>query len=374
MIRPLVMLCGFLLALPLSHAEVKTKMDEMLGYIFELKPYISSEAEYTDPKNAVVIQEVLKKMTALSKEIQHEDKIKKTPKAVSAMALHTQFKDAADIFERGNKTYSLWVLRSNLSNCVACHTQLPAHSTQFTTGRKKDFLTNSFREAEFLFIVRNFDKALELYDRTIAEYPQNKVSPQILETTLSRKVYYYTRVKRDLKGLSTSLLKDIKNKDIPAGISRRMKAYADAAQKLNALKAPSLTSAQELQTYAESVLAKDLEGHVEYEDPFLNLRRLQLSGYLYEYLDKNPESPLRPRIYYWLSFCESRWEKGPQDSLPESYLKKCVNEFPKSDIAPKCFAEYEDLMTFGYTGSSGTHLPPEVKKELQDMKQKMEAK
>ena len=105
-----LLLIGLSLFVLHARAEVKPQMDEMLGYIYELKPYISNEAEYTDPKNAVAIQETLRKMTALSEKIQHDDKIKASPKAVSAMSLHEQFKDAADIFGYGNKTYSLWVL------------------------------------------------------------------------------------------------------------------------------------------------------------------------------------------------------------------------------------------------------------------------
>ncbi len=352
-----------------AQAEVRPYMDEMMGYIYELKPYIASPTDFADPKNAETIQATLHNMVTLSEKIKHEDKIKKTALQVPAMSLNEQFKETAAVFRSGNKSHALWLLRSNLGNCVACHTQLPARSTHFEDHSKKKYLVNTFQEAEFLYIVRNFDKALEFYTKTIAGYPGNKITPQNIDLAVSRKIYYFTRVKRDLPGLATSLDKDLRNKKLVPATLENIKAYSKAAQALAKEEVPSLKTEKEVQTYAEKTLEKELTGSINYEDTLRNLRNLRLSGFLYEFMDKNPETKLKPNIYYWLSFCESRWERGPQDSLPESYLKKCVMEYPKSDIAKRCYQEYSELMTFGYTGSAGTNIPPEVSAELKNMRQ-----
>lgn len=371
MSKKTVLLLSLVLLAAVSNADVKTHMDEMLGYIFDLKPYITSPEKFQDPNNAPFINTTLQKMAALSDKIQHEDKIKNSAREVPAMALSHQLKEAQEVFNTGNKSYSLWMVRSNLSNCVACHTQLPAKSTSFGEHGKKKNYVNSFQEAEFLYIVRNFDKALEYYDQTFNNFPGNNISIDNLDISVFRKVYYYTRVKRDLKKLAESLQTNLKNKKLPAATAQLLAAYVSAAKNIGKDNTPSFQSDQDLQTYAEKTLAKELAGDISYNDANKNLRNLQLSGYLYEYLDKNPKSELKPYIYYWLSFCESRWERGLQDSLPESYLRKCITEFPNSPIAAKCYKEYEDLMVFGYTGSSGTHIPPDVTLELKNMREKM---
>lgn len=372
--KKLVTLAALSLLNSHASAEVKTSMDEMLGYILDLKPYITSEKAYTAPENGPVISKTLKKMIVLSEKIKHEDKIKKTALEVPAMSLNEQLKDTASVFSKGNKTYSLWLLRTNLGNCVACHTQLPAQSTQFTTGKKSKYMVNTFQEGEFLYVIRNFDKALEMYNKSLTEFPENKISAQDLDTVITRKVFYYTRVKRDLAGLSQSLNADLANKNLLPGTSVLLKSYSQAAQTLAKQKVPSLKTDKEVRRYAETVLKKEMSGELNYEDATKNLQNLQLSGFLYEYLDKNQNTALKPDIYYWLSFCESRWEKGLQDSLPESYLKKCVNEFPQSAVAPKCLKEYEDLVTFGFTGSSGTNIPADVEAELQNLRDKVNPK
>lgn len=356
-----------------SYAEVKPHMDLMLKEIFTLKPYIVSDVEYRDPKNFQKIDDSLKQMVALSEKISHEGKIKKTGFAISSKALNEQLREAELVYRVGNKDYSLWMLRSTLSVCMSCHTQLPASSTQFNTLSKDTFLSKPFDEAEFLFIVRNFDKAMSLYDQVIDTYPGSKSTLENLDKSLARKVYYFVRVKRDLAGLSASLEKNQKNKNLPTMTEKRIKALRQAADKLKKDDYPEFTEAQQadLRKYAETELQEELQGEFS-TTAEKELSYLKVSSVLYKFLEQNPESSIKPEILYWLSFCERRYEQKAFYSLPELYLKQCVTEFPGSAIAPSCLKEYQDLVTMAYTGSSGTHIPKDVDRELKAMKDMVE--
>lgn len=357
----------------ISHAEVKPHMDLMLKEIFTLKPYIVSDVEYRDPKNFQKIDDSLKQMVALSEKISHEGKIKKTGFAISSKALNEQLREAELVYRVGNKDYSLWMLRSTLSVCMSCHTQLPATSTKFESLSKDTFLTKPFDEAEFLFIVRNFDKAISLYDQVIDTYPTNKATQEHVEKSLARKVYYFVRVKRDLAGLSEGLKKNQKNKELPGMIRNRVKALQQAADKLKKDSYPDFTEAQqaELRKYAETELKEELKGEFS-TSAEKEISYLKVSSVLYKYLEQNPDSAIKPEILYWLSFCERRYEQKAFYSLPELYLKQCVTEFPGSTIAPSCLKEYQELVTMAYTGSAGTHIPKDVDRELKAMKEMVE--
>lgn len=356
-----------------SQAEVKPYMDQMLKEIFTLKPYIVSDVEYRDPKNFQKIDDSLKQMVSLSEKISHEGKIKKSGFAISSKALNEQLKEAELVYRVGNKDYSLWMLRSTLSVCMSCHTQLPAVSTKFESFNKEHFLTKPFDEAEFLFIVRNFDKAVNLYDQVISSYPSNKVTQEHVEKSLARKVYYFVRVKRDFSGLIASLNQDLKNKNLPPMVSKRMTALKAAAEKMKKETYPEFNESQqaELRKYAESQLREELQGNFS-SSPEKDLAYLKVSSVLYKYLDQYPDSTLKPDVLYWLSFCERRYEQKAFYSLPELYLKQCVMEFPGSSVAPSCLKEYQDLVTMAYTGSSGTHIPKDVERELSSMKEMIE--
>lgn len=364
---------SILLSLALSltaHAEVKPQMDLMLKEIFTLKPYIVNDVEYRDPKNADTIGASLKKMAELSEKISHEGKIKKTGFAISSKALNEQLREAELVYRVGNKDYSLWMLRSTLSVCMSCHTQLPASSTKFETFNKDNFLTKPFDEAEFLFIVRNFDKAISTYDQVIAGYPDNNLTHENLEKAIARKVYYFVRVKRDFAGLSANLEKDQKNKKLPTLIANRIKALRKSADKLKKDAYPEFSDAQQadLKKYAETELKEELQGNFSYSAE-KELSYLKVSSVLYKFLEQYPESSVKPDILYWLSFCERRYEQKAFYSLPELYLKQCVLEHPEAPIAMSCLKEYQDIVTMAYTGSSGTHIPKDVEKELKSMKE-----
>ncbi|KHD88373.1 MAG: hypothetical protein OM95_09565 [Bdellovibrio sp. ArHS] len=353
-----------------AQGEVKPYMDQMLKEIFVLKPYIVSDVEYRDPKNFEKIDESLKNMVSLSEKISHEGKIKKSGFAISSNALNQQLKEAELIYRVGNKDYSLWMLRSTLSVCMSCHTQLPATSTKFEFFNKEHALTKPYDEAEFLFIVRNFDKAVPLYDEVIADYPGNGVPFENVEKAVARKVYYFVRVKRDLPGLIKSLEKNQKNKQLPELLKKKIAGFKKAAEKMKKEGYAEFNADQqaELKKYVETELKDELQGDFEFS-PQKDIAYLKISSVLYKYLDQYPDTPLKPDILYWLSFCERRYEQKAFYSLPELYLKQCVLEHPASAIAPSCLKEYQDLVTMAYTGSSGTHLPKDVDRELKSMKE-----
>ena len=86
-----------------------------------------------------------------------------------------------------------------------------------------------------------------------------------------------------------------------------------------------------------------------------------------------PETPLKPDILYWLSYGERRYHYQAMYSLPDLYLKQCVLEYPKNQVAKKCFAEYEEFITVAFTGSGGTHIPVDISNELKMMQNLVKA-
>ncbi len=355
-------------------AEVKPFMDQMLNEIFNLKPFIVSSEAYSNPKNAQKIEASLKKMVALSEKINHEDKIQKTGFQIPARVLNQQLKESEQVFRSGSKDYSLWMLKSTLGVCMSCHTQLPAVSTHFISANQSRVLTNPFEEAEFLFIIRNFKESMKLYSSVLSGYPKNVVSVDDLEKVIYRQLYYYVRVQRDFNELVKVLSHDLKNKKIPAHFISKIRDFKAAALKMKDEKYPHFTAQQtaNLRQYVESALKEELSGNFSFDIPSRELEYLKVSSILYEYLNENPETALKPDILYWLSFCESKFSQQAFYSLPELYLKQCVFEFPKNPVAKKCLSEYQNLIMMAYSGSSGTHIPEDVSKEIKVMQELIE--
>jgi hypothetical protein len=351
-------------------AEVRDIMDQLMEQVFVLKPLIASEASFNDPANASEISEALNNMVALSRQVNHEERIRKTGFQVSGAVLTQQLEEVETVFDMGNKDYALAILKSTLGVCMSCHTQLPAVSTQFTTANQTRVLADPFEEAEFLFLIRNFDAAMKLYGELIQGYPLNQVQPHDLEIALYREIYYYVRVARDMKGLSIALRSNSENQQLPKRLQNQIKGFVAAVDAVKNEKYPYFTGAQgaDLRSYAQAQLVEEAGGDFSLDSPESVIALLKLTSVLYEYLDKNPQTPLKPDIFYWLSFGERRYLFPSLDSLPGLYLEQCVLNYPRSPVAKKCFAEYEDITIVSFTGSGGTHIPNDVTQKLAVMR------
>ncbi|MBC7466643.1 MAG: hypothetical protein H7256_11685 [Bdellovibrio sp.] len=355
-----------------AHSDVKPVMDQLVNELFILKPYIVYDEEFRDPKNNEVIKKSLNRMADLSRKINHDDKMKKSAFKISAKILTEQLQDVATIFESGNKVYSLWTLKSTLNVCMSCHTQLPGVSTHFSAANKLSKITNYFNEAEFLFTVKNFDEAMPMYSLAVKNYPTDMKAGD-LEKVLLRKAYYYIRVKRNALDLIASLKIDLENKNLPLSHKKSVQDLIQAAGELKSESYPTFTSANEadLKAYVEKELKPILSGDLGFLTDKNLITYLRISSLLYQYIDQNPETPLLPDILYWLAFCERRYTKNMYYSLPDLYLKQCINDFPKNPVAKKCYKEYEEITFVSFTGSSGIHVPSDVKSELSKMKKKV---
>jgi hypothetical protein len=368
----LLIVLGFVAA---ARAEVKAVMDQLLQQVFILKPFMASQTSFSDPENSAQISGVLKKMVALSKKVNHEERINKTGFQVSASVLTQQLEQVENIFSTGSKDYALGNLKSTLGVCMSCHTQLPAVSTRFTTLNQTQTLSNQFQEAEFLFLIRNFDDAMTQYGELIAGYPLNKAEIDDLETAIYRQIFYYVRVARNLPGLSVALQRDGENQQLPVQLQKQIKGFMVALNDMLGENYPQFTDAQgdDVRNYAEAVLTTATGDDFSLDSPQNVLAALKMSSVLYEYLNANPTTPLKPDVLYWLALGERRYHYQSIYSLPDLYLKQCVLEYPKNPVAKACFAEYEDSIAVAFTGSGGTHLPDDISQELEMMRKLVKA-
>jgi hypothetical protein len=353
------------------HAQVKPLMDQMMAELFKLKPFIASEDKYRDPKNHDTVDTSLKTMVDLSQKINHETIIQNSGLLVSSNVLNQQLKEAEAAYNNGNKDYSLWMLKSTLSVCMNCHTQVPATSTRFTDMNKDHILANPFEEGEFLFVIRNFPDAMNAYEKAIKGYPKNKISPADVEKIVFRQLFLYVRVERNIQGLISVLKEDGKNSELPPALQKKIQDLRSAAEKIKNEKYPTFNANEDaaLRKYAETSLKDEIAGKFSFDIPEKELNYLKVSSVLYEYLSKNPGTHLKPDILYWLSFCESHYSHNAFYSLPELYLKQCVLEFPKNPVAKKCLTQYQNLVTIAFTGTQGAHIPEAIASELKTMQE-----
>jgi len=311
----------------------------------------------------------------LIKLVGHDPKMETPGFKMTRKTLESHIIGLEKVYASGNYNYARWMFQGTMGLCLNCHTQMPGSSRPHLFDIGNTF-SSKFMQAEYYFSTREFDRGEAMYTELIANYPKSNIKSDDLETAFERKVAYYARIKQDPASGVTSLLKDLKNPKIPAHIRRNVEAWAglftewQRQPKFDVAKATD----NELKEYVEGLLKPELWDKVVKANNPRVVTYLRVSGLLFEYLNKHPNTKLTPQILYWLAICDRRLNNEFFFSLADAYLKECITEFPQSEVAKKCFSEYEDEMTISYSGSGGRALPGEVQTELKEFRQLLKIK
>jgi hypothetical protein len=80
--------------------------------------------------------------------------------------------------------------------------------------------------------------------------------------------------------------------------------------------------------------------------------------------------PQRRKGLYLLGYAYSHLSQFFTEGWSEMYLEKCIEDFPNTQEAKWAFAIYRSKVMDDFTGSSGSHVPDEVKLHLEELRKK----
>lgn len=351
--------------------ETRKLMDSLLGELLALKPHMVSEEKFKATENEANIALHLKEFTRLARLTQHDPELKTENYKFSQHVFEEHIADTERSFRLGSKSYARWQLMSTVSLCMNCHIQLPLANAKFGQFTSAGLFTSPFEKAEFYFSTRAFDQALRTYENLVQEFPANKVPQDQVETALDRQLAYYGRLTRDPDTAIKKLKAQMASPGLPKLLKKEISSAIDQFQIWK--KEPSFDARRASEEQILEFARKHLKAVVESprnldQTGSRNVALYRTSGVLLEYLRGHATSKAVPEVLYWLAVCDYANQQGHIFALSELYLRECMMKYPANPIAKKCYSEYESQKIFGYTGSSGTHLPPDVQKELEQLK------
>lgn len=390
-------LCASLLLILTTSSMAQTKpqntkqvMNEVFNSFVKLIPYMNNEMKFQDPNSSGII---ISNLTNISNAFKNSEHIKtfQTPGfQPSYDVVKDHLQHTIEAFNTNNKLFARTRLKATASLCISCHTQLSGGKRGFITSVNavgRGSFDNDFEYAEFLYITRNFNKSVRYYDRAIAKRVEtNEELKKINKKTggvdsegyldksigqsLKRILTTYTKVSfRPDKAIS--LLSKYENdpkiskmlRDDVKEWLKQLKVWKDSKMVY------SLNKESDLRAFINKYLSPLGEENQTVEDGSQDVTMLVASGFLTKFLGQRPKSDLVPEILYWLSIADRNLDFNFFFSLSDVYLKECITRYPKSSFATKCYKEYEQNVIFGYSGSGGTNVPEEEKKELKRLKE-----
>lgn len=387
MTKKIIVALGILMSLTgtlLADDQAKVVMGNVYDSFVKIIPYV-----YADKNTVEVLsdssnqKELIKNLTDISnsfKGARHVEFFQKPGFRPSLTTINSHIDETIASIKSHNYIYAQSRLKAITALCVSCHSILSDSASKNGFGEainkeKRERFDSDFAYANYLFLVRRFNEATTYFEQTIQAALASSAAPKA-EVGSNTNDHVYASFRRILS-INTKITF---NPDRALAFLRK---YQDE-KNLNPLLKPIIAKwilelekwhkfdprkVKSIHSFIQKYLAP-LENH---KDRVLSgesdITLLVSSGVLSKYLSDNPKSSLVPEILYWLAITEKRLSSTYFFSISDLYLKDCITLYPKSSYAKKCYQEYEDNITFGFSGSSGTDIPSEEKKELERLKQ-----
>jgi hypothetical protein len=269
-------------------------------------------------------------------------------------------------FRSGTPEESRQLLYQLVESCIGCHSRLPSDGDSTLSQR----LTRDPRVAKLPLdervrlevATRQFNAALLTYE-AILESPDYTPRDMELLGILDDYLELCIHVHSDTERALTALQKLSQRSDVPEPLRRDLAERTAALAALAAAgKEPDLARARSLVLEAEATTLDrpDRSAIVEY---------LGASGILHRIVaDESRPAGELAEAYYLLGVVNSRVGRFHWPSPEELYLETAIELVPGSETARKAYDLLEELVTFGYTGSSGTRIPPELRVRLEGLR------
>jgi tetratricopeptide (TPR) repeat protein len=346
--------------------QTRQIMGEVFGALRHVLPLSLDEQRFSDPAQREPIRKSLAVLSRNAAKLSghgagHGESFRFLSASLARESVEIERRFAAGRFREAQ-----FALHEFTENCVACHSRLPdPEDAQLSSRFMDDAQVSALplpERAQLAMATRQFDRALAAQEAmlTTREFDVNSID---LLTYLDDYIEVCVRVKRDFARPARALEAFSKRADLRASLK------SDVVQWVTDLRAFAARPAVE-GLEAGRKLAQEAEAASASGGEHAQLVRFEVaSGALLRYVASLPAGDARAaEAYYWLGVIESRVGRTFWLSQTEPYLEAAIRLDPGDPRADKAYALLEEFVVGGYTGSSGEHVPADVRAQLDDLK------
>ena len=225
------------------------------------------------------------------------------------------------------------------------------------------------RKAEFYATTRQFDLAIAEWKQALEATPKSEAETFEQAAALRQYVAVLVRVKDDRDAAVAAISKHLARKALPGFTRRMLEQWQRDAREWQADPfSPAVAIPSALLAKARTLVESSGAAKSAMSDENLFIATLRASGYLHLALEKEPQAIWRGEALYLLGIATAATLEPLLWELDSLYLETCIREKPHSEIARKCAERMYDRAWFGWTGSGGTRIPPDVAQKLGELR------
>lgn len=320
-----------------------------------------------NPEKVKALKESLKKVSLLSKDLNHSSmNLKRDP---SFQFLTQAFHEDADRIVKSLEADRIEFAQFNVLNltsyCIQCHTGSSV-GVQFNSAEMSNVLArlSEIEKADYLVSTRQFEAAFEKYKSIITTQLSRQSDVFILEkslrTALSLSVSNFESPEKTLE-----LFKLFEGqKRVPFGLQSTVRDWrADVGAWQKESKVQGMRASQ-VSSFVKRGDQKVRSSGPRSGDIFY-LRAISLGHKL---LAVENSVIVKAQLLLDIGNSYAALRNYNTLNLQENYFESCIRVLPNSKVAGACFAKLSDSIEQGYTGSSGTNIPDNIKAQLAALK------
>ncbi len=259
-------------------------------------------------------------------------------------------------FKSGKKEYALSLLRSLDANCSSCHISHGVEAPTRIATPPKEASMSLLDRAEF-YLTRGEQKKGERLLRDAI-----RQSDELFERSraMDLLVRFYVSSKLSSEVIDTRLSELVKQLDEDSAETDRIRTWRQSFEREGKI--------ERLDVEQTIALLKQMRagGALSWEEREVEI--LEIERHLHDIMAKESlEESQRMRASCALGKTYDMLPSPMYDSLAKRCLIFCIEKYPGSSESREAYEVLRHRVLLGYTGSSGTHLPPIVEKRLEEL-------
>lgn len=343
--------------------EWNQKMQKLYSALTTLMVDLSSESRFKNTKNDSDIQKNIRALKQQAHQLS-DSKIQDPSMLIFSENLSVNLDQAASAFETGHREYARGLLMQVTGACLTCHNRNDS-GPQFgeLPFDVKKMGLKPLEIGEFYAATRQFDRALEHFQSIISgAVPQT--TPWDWQRAVEQAMAIAVRVKRDPK-VAEGIASAAQSSPLgPKSFQQDIQEWKRSIAEWKAEKPASSRSEVALFSTGKRLLEKAQKTQKYPLDRSADVLFLRASSYLHDVLEQFPQGPNLAQAMMFLGQTYEVLDPRPADYLHKAFYEACIRKAQNTPVAMKCYRRYEQSTFFGFSGSSGTHLPQDIQDKL----------
>ncbi|MCO5143353.1 MAG: hypothetical protein M9962_09715 [Oligoflexia bacterium] len=349
-------------------SDPRPEMHALAEEITILQKYLFTENSFTALDSRQKVKNSLGAIRGHLESLKRSDIKDDVAMSINLEMLKQHIQDTSRAVDKGDFLYVKNMVKSSFQMCINCHTR--KSTPDFSWPESDMTKMKEIERADYYFATRQFSKGKSIYEDLIESYPKTSSNISDIRNSLLEMAIYFAKVQEDPKEGAVFFTRVTKNKELPVYLVKESDNWAkEFLVWSKESKSKKDLKPKELLSKGKKLLEGDQFTLVSELGRSFHIRRLRASVLFHKILeDKSATQQQKGEALYYLGKIYSITSSNLFFRFGELYLKACIQENKKTEIAQKCYVSLESIVIDGYSGSAGTSVPEDEKNELSRLK------